>query len=81
MAAKFDAKYVQGHMAAIHTNDSWSRAISEQVLRQVISKIGEGSTETVTVDAKFHVSAVEAKGCIQVCGEINGVIICTHINV
>lgn len=81
MAGQFDAAYVKAHMANIHTSDSWARAVTEQVLAAAIGKLKGGKAETVTLDAKFHISAVEAKGCIQVCGEIAGVYVCTHISV
>lgn len=79
--ADFDAKYVKDHIATIHTPDSWARSISEQALNEAIKQMKGGKAPSVTVPATFHITAVEAKGCIQVCGEIGGVVVCTHINI
>jgi hypothetical protein len=79
--ADFDAPYVKDHIATIHTPDSWARSVSEQALNEAIKKMKGGTVPSVTVDAKFHITAVQAKGCIQICGEIGGVMVCTHINV
>jgi hypothetical protein len=43
--------------------------------------IGDGELDNTSVDVKFHVTAFEPKGCIRICGVINGVYICYHVNV
>ena len=78
--ASLNAQYIKDHMANIHTNDSWARAIAERALAEAVTKIGTSSADAVTIDAKFHVTAIETKGCVSLCTEIGGVLICTHIN-
>jgi hypothetical protein len=74
-------KYLDDHKATLHTPESWARALAEQVMNAGIAKLGEKSAESVSVDAQFHVSAYEPKGCIRICGVINGIYICYHVNI
>jgi hypothetical protein len=78
--AKLTKKYIQDHLN-VHTADSWGRALGEQILRNVEKTIGDGELDNTSVDVKFHVTAFEPKGCIRICGVINGVYICYHVNV
>ena len=35
------AKYIEDHLTGIHTEDSWARAIAEQVMRAASQQLGE----------------------------------------
>ncbi len=73
------ADYLKAHRHSLHTPESWGRALAEQILQAAIPKTKAG-LDTIDIDAKFTVEAYEPLGCVQVCGTINGVQVCYHIN-
>ena len=75
-----DKAYIDAHRHAVHTPESWGRAIGEQVLNGAVQNLTGGGSDSVEVDAKFTVTKYEPMGCIQVCANINGVQVCYHIN-
>lgn len=75
------SKYIDDHMAKIHTAESFGRALAEQALLGAKKKLGDRAADSVEVDAKITVSAVTALGCINVCATVAGVTVCYHVNV
>jgi hypothetical protein len=81
MSKKIDRKYIADHMTQIHTPDSWARAVIYHMMSEAAKKLGDGSSESVKIDAAFHVSAVETTGCIQLCYQTPIGPICVHVNI
>jgi len=75
------AKYITEHRSHVHTPESWGRAIIDLALQSALKQVGSGEKPSVEVEGKLTVSAVEALGCINVCGTYNGVTVCYHVNV
>jgi hypothetical protein len=72
--AKLTKRYIEDHLVGAHTRESWARAIAELVLKAAIAQLKDGSAEEVVIDAKFHITPVEADGgtvtrspCIRTC--------------
>jgi hypothetical protein len=75
-----DKKYIDDHLS-VHTAESFARALSEQVLKAAADKVGATTVDVAEVDAKFTVSEFKPAGCIRVCANINGVMVCYHVNI
>lgn len=77
MPNTMNQKYIEDHMLHVHTPESWGRSVAYQVLAEAAKEIGSNDVEATSVTATFHVSPIEALGCIQICAW--GV--CVHVSV
>lgn len=73
------AEYLENHRHAVHTPESWARAIAERILNAAIEAAGTG-VPSVEIPATFRVKAYEPLGCVQFCTIIYGVEVCYHLN-
>jgi len=73
-------KYVEDHLNNVATPESFARALGEQALRAAAAAVSVKPAPSVAIPATITVTPAEAAGCIRVCANINGVIVCYHIN-
>jgi hypothetical protein len=92
---KLTKRYIEEHLVAAHTEESWARAITEMVLKSAIAQLADGSTDEVVVDAKFRITPVDGdvrgpdggmlmrSPCIRICVVVTptGREVCFHRNV
>ena len=78
--------YIEDHMVALHTQNSWARQVCSDVLNAVIQQLGDKSALDLAVEGKFTVSpvvppeGVERSTCIRVCASIgSGPQRCVHL--
>jgi hypothetical protein len=81
MPATMNQKYIRDHQLHLHTPDSWGRAIAYQVLTDAGKSIGPKEVETAVLTGTFHVSPIEALGCIEVCYDTPIGPICLHVEI
>lgn len=81
MTKNFNAEYVKAHRQNVHSYDSFSRALVENVLMETEKLLDKNQSQNpVKIPVEFSVSPIEAKGCVEVCANIGGVKICHHVN-
>jgi len=77
--AKVTKEYLHEHRHLVHTFESFGRAVIEQVLDSAEKQVSSGSVDQAKVNASFEISAYESRGCVQVCVNISGVMVCYHV--
>lgn len=77
------AEYVADHRIGLHTTDSFARSLVERVLREAEGQLSQRGTSSqaalVEVPARVFVSPVQTSGCVQVCVQVGGAIVCYHV--
>ena len=77
--AQLTKKYIHEHKNAVHTYESFGRAIVEQILNAASEQAGDKGIEKANIEAKFTVEAYEPAACVQVCATVQGVTVCYHV--
>lgn len=82
---KLTSTYLAERRAAVHTDESFSKAVLEQALDAAQAKLGSGEADEVDLDAKITVRpySVPTAGiiCAEVCVVILGKRICKHVGI
>ncbi|MBX6315335.1 MAG: hypothetical protein IRY99_20845 [Isosphaeraceae bacterium] len=81
-APRLSKKYIDLHRERLHTPESFTRALVEQLLNAAQKKVGGREAQSVTVDVKMTLTPTR-QGCIQLCADIpiDGAVITVYYHV
>jgi hypothetical protein len=66
MASQLTNQYLMDHLSGVHTPESFGRAIIAMAITAATSKLGNDKADSVEIELKATVRAVEPKTCVDV---------------